>query len=161
MRRDRRLARTFGQATPSGRGRALRQGVERKETAFDNFMIRVSRCGLVRILHEIEHHMIPLRRGEIEIDAHEHRLGTEPEISFLAQFHLQCRARRLSDLDTAARKVPSRHIGVAHKEDPPALVTHNRTHPQSHAALEPKPQMYHPHQEPMAKAEAISFALTP
>lgn len=161
MRRNRHTARKFRQPAARARGRGLRQGLGREETAFDNFMIRLSRRGLVRILHEIEHHMIPLRGREIEIDAQEHRLGTQPEISFLAQFHLECRAGRLAGLDPASRKVPSRHIGMAHEKDLTGFIAHDGAHTQRHAAREPKPQMRHAQQQPMAQTEMISFALTP
>ncbi len=161
MRGDRSRARQLRQPTSRAHSRALRQRIEGEEPAFDDLAIRFTRRGLMRILHEIEHHMIAPRSREVEIDAQKHRLRDKPEISLFAEFGLKRSAGGLARLDTPSRQVPSRHIGMAHEKDAPRLVAYDRAHAQRHAPREPEPQMGHAQQQPMTQAQMISFAFTP
>ncbi len=154
QRRDRLALQHLRDPTPRGFRRIKRQGIEREEAGFDDFMVRDMRRGLLELPDQEDRDVIapcPLR---IEIDTDQPCFAREAQIAFLPQFLGQGVGQCFARLDATARHVPALYIGMTDKKNAVLIIDHHATHAQRHAPRKARPQQEQPLDQAKGRARS-------
>ena len=98
---------TSADARACGAAGVVRQGIGRKESVRDDFVIGLRLAVLAEIAHDVQRDMIAPRRPPVEVDAVQLRRSSDLNIAFLGQFARQGFEKRLAGLHAAAGQMPA------------------------------------------------------
>ena len=132
----------LGQPPPRCRRRVVRQPVKREEPGLGDLAVRQLRRAHLEIADEVKQHMVAPARLAVEMHRPQRGRRGQRDLAFLQQFPHQRLARRLADLDAAARQLPARHVGVADQHDRSGgAVVDERAHAERHRPADEEERM--------------------
>ena len=127
---DRHLAvEHFGDPKPCSCRGILRQPFRIEETASGDLMIRRGHAVLTELPDDKDHDVIPARNKGVEEQAMQLRFPQDLDAALFDQLALQCIEHGFADLDSAARQLPARDVGVLDQKNPLIAVDHDCAHP--------------------------------
>lgn len=138
----------FRKASAGCRGSVRWQGRDGEEADLGDFAVRRPGAAL-EALDDIDRDMVARAEMVVEQQAVEARRGGDGDSGFFEQFPHHGIGGALAAIDTAARQVPARHIGVAQQEKGAVLIPHHGAHTEGDAAGQSGPAVDEPDEKPL------------